>query len=495
MKFVRRPDIDVQSRIEIAILTLLNQGVYGYITNLARVYKVSRTFVYQLLWAANFALQQEFSGAALDQKPLAVNEQLVDRTILLLRLEGDCSLGSISNILRALGHRPCSVGHISQRLKEYGQRLSNTVSTDSIEFVLYLSDELFANSQPILITIEPRSMAILRLELAQDRSSDSWKRHWHAIEENQYYTLGLVSDRAKGLVEGFKESFSGSPYYPDQFHDLRDLAKAILVDLEKRAYKALTYQYGRYQVLDSARSDRVLNERLEAYENALEASNRAIDLYEDYLYLFKCLQQNLDLFDQQGHLADPQVVYQQIEAALELMAELAHPALDNIVQTFRERLDSFLLYLQKGQQVYKELSTLIQDPEALQALCLAWQFNHKLYQAKTTKQKHYCQQQCDFYLEYAQELLGQNFHPFKQHSFSLLDSVVRSSSLVETVNSLIRPFLNTSKGQITQDTLNLIMFYHNHRKFRDGKRKNRAPIEILTRKPLEKHWLDLLIAA
>lgn len=68
MKFVRRPDIDVQKRIEIAILTLLNQGIYGYITNLARVYKVSRTFVYQLLWAANFALEQEFSRAAVDKE-------------------------------------------------------------------------------------------------------------------------------------------------------------------------------------------------------------------------------------------------------------------------------------------------------------------------------------------------------------------------------------------------------------------------------------------
>jgi hypothetical protein len=39
------------------------------------------------------------------------------------------------------------------------------------------------------------------------------------------------------------------------------------------------------------------------------------------------------------------------------------------------------------------------------------------------------------------------------------------------------------------------MFYHNHRKFNDGKRKQQAPVEILTGKPLEEHWLDLLIAA
>jgi len=185
----------------------------------------------------------------------------------------------------------------------------------------------------------------------------------------------------------------------------------------------------------------------------------------------------------------------QVQTALDLMAEIGHPSLKNIVQTFKERLDSFLLYFQKAQQVYQDLSQLIQDPQALQTLCLAWQYNHKLYQAKTTKQKHYCQHEKDFFLEYAEEILGQKFQPLKQQTFDLLDTVVRSSSLVETVNSLIRPYLNTSKSHITQDTLNLIMFYHNHRKFNNGKRKNQAPIEILTGKPLEKHWLDLLLAA
>jgi len=53
--------------------------------------------------------------------------------------------------------------------------------------------------------------------------------------------------------------------------------------------------------------------------------------------------------------------------------------------------------------------------------------------------------------------------------------------------------LNTCKGQITQETLNLIMFYHNHRRYNDGKRKDKAPLEILTGKELKKHWVDLLL--
>jgi hypothetical protein len=77
--------------------------------------------------------------------------------------------------------------------------------------------------------------------------------------------------------------------------------------------------------------------------------------------------------------------------------------------------------------------------------------------------------------------------------FEKLDQVVKASSLVEMVNSLIRPYLNSSKGQITQETLNLIMFYHNHRRYKSGKRQGKAPIELLTGESLQGDWVDLLM--
>ena len=61
------------------------------------------------------------------------------------------------------------------------------------------------------------------------------------------------------------------------------------------------------------------------------------------------------------------------------------------------------------------------------------------------------------------------------------------------VNSLLRPYLHSCKGQITQETLNLIMFYHNHHRYKSGKRKGLAPLELLTGKPLAAQWWELLI--
>ena len=52
MKFMRRPDLDTQTRIEIVIQAWLRQGVYGTMTHIAQSYQISRTFLYQLLLAA-----------------------------------------------------------------------------------------------------------------------------------------------------------------------------------------------------------------------------------------------------------------------------------------------------------------------------------------------------------------------------------------------------------------------------------------------------------
>ena len=129
--------------------------------------------------------------------------------------------------------------------------------------------------------------------------------------------------------------------------------------------------------------------------------------------------------------------------------------------------------------------------EALDFLVLAWHHDHLVYQSKA-KQKHYHRCERDFYLACADGLLGDTFDTLKILVFDKLDSIVRASSLVEMVNSLIRPYLNSCKGQITQESLNLIMFYHNHRRYKSGRRKGKAPIELLTGKPLEAPWWELL---
>ena len=93
MKFTRRPDLAPQTRIDIVMLAWLHRGVYGKMTEIAQYYQISRTFLYQLIFMANLQLEMLFS----DEKLLFQKDHRhFAHLLLLLRLEGNCSLLSIS---------------------------------------------------------------------------------------------------------------------------------------------------------------------------------------------------------------------------------------------------------------------------------------------------------------------------------------------------------------------------------------------------------------
>jgi hypothetical protein len=95
MKFIRRHDLTPHTRIEMVRLAWLNQGIYGKMTQMAQEYHLSRTWLYQLIWAANLQLETLFGA----QKPHAQASQILfEPFILLLRLEGKCSLPSVLDL-------------------------------------------------------------------------------------------------------------------------------------------------------------------------------------------------------------------------------------------------------------------------------------------------------------------------------------------------------------------------------------------------------------
>ena len=102
-------------------------------------------------------------------------------------------------------------------------------------------------------------------------------------------------------------------------------------------------------------------------------------------------------------------------------------------------------------------------------------------------------QEAAFYDDYAASLLPEQGEAIRQEVEELLDAEVRSSSLVENINAALRSLLDTCRGQVDQDLLELFAYRHNHRRFVRGKRADKAPIEILTGKELEKTWLDSLL--
>jgi hypothetical protein len=174
-----------------------------------------------------------------------------------------------------------------------------------------------------------------------------------------------------------------------------------------------------------------------------------------------------------------------------MIAELDCAAVTTTLKPIRTHLDDIVVPFAQAEAIDAELRAIVPH-EAFEFLVLAWHHEHLVYHSQA-KPKRAHQRERAFWLACAEGLVGDEFDTLKALVFDKLDSIVRASSLVEMVNALIRPYLNSCKGQITQATLNLIMFYHNHRRYKSGKRQGKAPIELLTGKPLEAPWWELLL--
>ena len=158
----------------------------------------------------------------------------------------------------------------------------------------------------------------------------------------------------------------------------------------------------------------------------------------------------------------------------------------------RRTLPDLFHYFDRAKKVIHECKKLSIDKDCFNAWCLAWQWGKAVRKAKNTQRKNRAKEQEQEYLEIAECLQPQGAEALQEEIYNRLDKIVQSSAMVECINSIIRPFLNTSKDHVTQEQLNLIMFYHNYRRYRDGKRKNKTPMELLTGKQQTEDWISLV---
>jgi hypothetical protein len=493
--FTRRSDLTTGIRLAIATSALhaMMNGVWGTITHLADEYKLSRTFIYSLagtLKAGGQFLFEEIAdyASALSSRGLAI------QMMLSLRLEGRSSIGAISTIMNRFDCELSSAGSISQTLSRIGSLLPTTLSAaDNVtQYLVFASDEIFSKTTPILVTVDPCSSAILRIELAESRKAEDWKRHFECLYDNGIEAVYLVSDEGTGIRAGHAEVISDVVRQSDTYHAIAHQLGSWMDRLEKAAYKAIDKEHDAERKLDSAKSDHVLEKRWANVEKSAEAAKKAVTLYDNFSYLYRCVLGELNVFDRNGHLRSRQQAKQGINVGLALIEELNHNQITAAVNKVKRTLPDLFHYFDVAEKVVNECKKLPINEESLKAYCIAWQWGKAVRKAKKSGRKKKALEREQFCLEIAEGLHQKESGEFQKEVYSKLDQIVQSSALVECINSIIRPYLNTTKNHVTQELLNLIMHYHNHRRYRDGVRKNKTPMEILTGKEQAEDWISLL---
>ncbi len=364
------------------MLAWLHQGVYGKMTEIANAYRISRTLLYQLLWMANLQLETLLNS----EKLLLQKEHChLDQLLFLLRLEGQCSLLSIASILKALESHPNSVGSLSQCFHSAGQTLPSTLVIPSKKWVCSLSDAIFAIHAPILVTLDARSTTIRNIELASDRSADTWSAHVAALEDHQFCSLGLASDRGLGLVAGYQTACDMALWVADYFHEFRDLFE-VRHQLARKAYAALGKADDAAQKCARATSEANLAKRLQQYDTAQHVCEQAMALYDHLAILLHLLREALQFCSPQGRLRPVENVRSELSLLFDMIAALDCAAMTHTLKPIRQHIDAIVVPFQQAEAIAAELRAVVPH-DACDVLVLAWHHDHLVYQAGAKPQR------------------------------------------------------------------------------------------------------------
>jgi hypothetical protein len=487
--YYRRQDISLFQRLEIALNLLEREGQYGVVTPLALGYGVSRTFLYHLRETARGALEMALScgrpGRPRLSSAIEVDTNRLERGIVTLATMGCCSIEQTQRVVSELLDVSCSVGYISSVLQAAEERAAK-VNAAFIpgQGVTLAADEIFDGTKPHLVLVEPQSLLIVELSRQDYRDSLTWGLTFLECDQRGVKIERVVSDGAQGLKKGIAEAELGIEHQLDLFHTIREAVK-VERELEREAYKAIRKEAERKQVIASAKSEKVFEKRYEQWETAAKAMEKQIEVYELYSWLVGELRQGLEIVDaQSGLLRSATEMEAFLEGVALLMRELPVASVLAVAERLQRQKGELVKYLVPLQEKVAELIAQVGD-EGLVRLCLKeWQLEKKTSHNSNSNRLETCRKQLQGWSE---EVVKQVRKAIRW----LLGQVVRASSLVETVNSWLRPFLWRRKGN-GAGIYNLLKLCWNTHRFLRGKRQGKTPQKLAGIEVSTDDWLQLL---
>ncbi|MDQ7084749.1 MAG: hypothetical protein Q9M36_07365 [Sulfurovum sp.] len=187
--------------------------------------------------------------------------------ILSYRFEGASSLGAISTMMKREKLDYSGASTIGRSLSAMGALIPSieSIPMDKSFQITALLDEIFIGSTPILIMVEPKSTAILNIQLAEDRSAKTWSKHINYLTSNRDIEINnTVSDQGTGLLTGIKDSLIGVHRQPDTFHALSHRLGDFVRIFRAKAYGSIASEYEREEVCLSRISQKVFDEKAKA---------------------------------------------------------------------------------------------------------------------------------------------------------------------------------------------------------------------------------------
>ena len=405
------------------------------------------------------AKQQEFSVTAMAMG--LSHNQIVVLLKILLGAKACPSRSTIHRWVQAAGK---AAGEV---LKQLDRSCKELVLVGCL-------DEIFFHRQPVLVGVEPMSMAWFLGKKVASHNGSTW-----FAELQPWTSLGYVtSDAGMGLKAGIvrmqklRRETNEVPLEKglDVFHTKREAQRAlgiIWTRVERAWERAETAARALKQARWQGRGERKLTQQVhEAWTKAFQA----FKLYEKREAVWKRVEPALDVFRPDGQLNDRAWAQQQVAWAL---PRLIGPEWSKIHRLLRTA-ESFTFL----DRLHNQLDQLRVPEKLREPLVHLW----SLRRQRPMKSKDADLASHAHIFSLLQEVLCQKLDPnwrqWYRRIAAVLSQTVRASSAVECMNSVLR--MHQSRHRTTtQGMLDLKRLYWNCRVFRGGKRKDRCPYEHL----------------
>jgi hypothetical protein len=416
--------------------------------------------------------QREFTITATGMG-LSLNQVLV----LLSLIQGKLACPSRSTLHRWIKHAALAAGRVLKYLDAQCKVL----------ILVGCLDEIFFHGRPVLVGVEPASMAWFLGQKANDRSGATWAKALRAWPALSYVTADAGSGLQLGIATVQQErQDKGQPSLEnglDVFHTTYEARRVLRLSWTRVECLWEQAEIASRRVEQSQRQGQDARGAAVAARNAWKKTEAAFAQYERSEAGWRMAHGALSVFRSEGHLNDRAWAEQQIALALPILSGREWSKVRNFLQT-KETL-TFL------DRLHRQLREAVPEDSLRAELVRLWWLRRQRPRANSTGAVVGAGHVAHLVQEVVCHKLNANWRESYAAVARVLRLTVRASSAVECMNSVLRMHQSRHKT-VNQGLLDLKRLYWNCRVFREGKRRGRCPYEHLGLKlPSYRFW-DLL---
>ena len=488
-------------------------GLYGDVARQAEVADCSRQTIYDHARKVQAAVEDAHAGGPTRATSIAENEQLrqenarlwdwlaqtiefppdKQRQFTVTAAAMGLSLNQVLALLAlVLGARACpGRSTLHRRIKAAGLMAGRVLkSLDAKCQALVLVgclDEIFFHGRPVLVGVEPASMAWSLGQKADDRSGATWAkalRDWTALA---YVTADAGTGLRAGIAAVQQErQEAGKPSLEnglDVFHTTYEARRVLRSSWNRVEHLRERAEVADRRVERSQRQGQDARGAAVAARCAWKKAAVAFAEYERSAAGWKIAHGALAVFRPDGQLNGRAWAERELARARPLLSGRAWSKVRGFLQT-GETLTSL-------DRLHRQLREAVPEDRSRAELVRLWWLRQRRPRANTPGGAVNAGHVAHLVQQVVCQKADANWRVSYAAVSRVLRRTVRASSAVECMNSVLRMHQSRHRT-VTQGLLDLKRLYWNCRAFREGRRRRHSPYELLGLKLPSYGFWDLL---